>query len=300
MEESKTKQTSAFKPILDLMEPYKPLAIQCYEKIKPYLPVFKTRNWWSIYDHIVYNLDLIVPDPDPEKIDGQEGFFVQEVHIGKKIKWRAMKDPYSQLPEHFKDGLTKREDKYYVISESNGVLPLLDNNSKFIKNWDIVMLLLLLWTATVIPFEVSFREQDLVDVLFFMNRIVDVLFLIDMFVQCLRPYKDERSGRLVTNRKLILKRYAYSWLLVDLISIIPFELFYSSLNGSSTKDLSLLRLLRFLRLARLLKLLRVLKASKKLRDFKGKINLRTISMQLMNVSSAIFDAKFRLLFMCFL
>lgn len=48
--------------------------------------------------------------------------------------------------------------------------------SPFMKNWDLLMALLLLFTATVTPFEVAFLETK-VDVLFVLNRLIDSLFL---------------------------------------------------------------------------------------------------------------------------
>lgn len=41
-------------------------------RIRKYLPSLKTRPWWSVYEHIVFNLDILVPEPDPEKIEKPE------------------------------------------------------------------------------------------------------------------------------------------------------------------------------------------------------------------------------------
>lgn len=69
---------------------------------------------------------------------------------------------------------------------------LVDPNSTPMKVWDMVVLALLLFTATVTPYEVAFLSSRLGDpaevsdselnVLFFINRIVDVLFLAVRFV----------------------------------------------------------------------------------------------------------------------
>jgi hypothetical protein len=49
------------------------------------------------------------------------------------------------------------------------------DTSKFMKNWDIVLALALLFTAGVTPFEIAFLKTKL-DSLFFTNRMVDIVF----------------------------------------------------------------------------------------------------------------------------
>jgi hypothetical protein len=251
-------------------------------KLRPHLPTFKTRPWWSVYEHIVYNLDILVPDSDPEKIEKPDNGFVQEVHYNRKIRWRPVVDKNIMLSDYLKSAI-KREDYYYVAKERVSLLPFLDNHSKFVHKWDLMMILLLAWTATIIPFETAFSKSEAVDIMFLLNRIVDIMFLIDMFVQCLRPYTDPTSGALVRNHPKIIKRYARTWLLIDFASVFPFELLSFAIRDDQLSNLTLLRLLRFLRLSRLLKLLRIMRASRKLKDLKGYLNLRFVQMHVLKV-----------------
>ena len=50
-------------------------------------------------------------------------------------------------------------------------------SSPWMKNWDLLMAMLLLFTASVTPFEVAFLETE-VNFLFFLNRLVDLLFFL--------------------------------------------------------------------------------------------------------------------------
>ena len=80
----------------------------------------------------------------------------------------------------------------------------------------------------------------------------------------------------VTSRPRIAKNYLETWFLIDLIGVIPFDLFtrpsleeserpdlmaYNS-RVDNEEDLSILRVARILKLLRLAKLLRVLRASR--------------------------------------
>ncbi len=49
--------------------------------------------------------------------------------------------------------------------------------NNFHKRWDVVIVLSLLFTALVTPFEVAFLRTQL-NVLFFINRFVDIIFLL--------------------------------------------------------------------------------------------------------------------------
>lgn len=135
-------------------------AKRIYVKIKPFLPQFMSRPWWSMYDHLVYNLNILVPDHDPEKILKVDGYFIQAVHIGRKVLWRSVKDEYARLNDHMRGKLASRNiEKYVVIQENEKFLPVLDPHSSFQKRWDIVMLVLLGFTALVIPFETAYVVQ---------------------------------------------------------------------------------------------------------------------------------------------
>jgi hypothetical protein len=51
------------------------------------------------------------------------------------------------------------------------------HQNAFFKRWDIIIVLSLLFTATVTPFEVAFLRTSL-NTLFLVNRVVDCVFLV--------------------------------------------------------------------------------------------------------------------------
>jgi len=57
--------------------------------------------------------------------------------------------------------------------------------------WDQVIIVVLIWTALVTPFEVSFLEPAY-NWLFFLNRLIDSLFIMDMiFTFLMDPLTNE-------------------------------------------------------------------------------------------------------------
>ena len=68
--------------------------------------------------------------------------------------------------------------------------------SKYMRRWDMVTLVLLLYTAVVTPVEVSFMETK-IDTLFWINRAVDALFVKDIVLNFFVAIYDPEDGQLV-------------------------------------------------------------------------------------------------------
>ena len=137
---------------------------------------------------------------------------------------------------------------------------LLDPNQKFMRQWDVVTMVALLFTATVTPYEVALLETEL-DALFFVNRLVDLVFVSDMVMNFFLMYREnaELGGGMVRDKKRIRRHYLRGWFALDFISILPFDIVAFALRSSS---LGKMKALRIIRLLRLLKLVRILRASR--------------------------------------
>ncbi|KAJ3292516.1 hypothetical protein HK104_005214 [Borealophlyctis nickersoniae] len=238
----------------------------------------------TLYERLTYRLDILIPEDEPEDMEVPRGHVLQQVHYGKVHKWRVHKNPMMGLPEYLAE-VKEVDEPYTVFKEKEGMFPLFDSTSVFLKRWDLLSLVLLLFTASVTPFETAFvTGPTQIDVLFLINRAVDLVFLFDMFVQMRSPFRDAQTGKLIRKGRAIAIRYLKSWFLIDLVSIIPFELINIGQEESASKtNLSQLRLLRFMRLTRLLKLLRVLRASRKIKQWQVHINMRYATLQIMKL-----------------
>lgn len=132
--------------------------------------------------------------------------------------------------------------------------------SPFMKRWDILMALLLLFTAVVTPFETAFLETS-VNALFILNRLVDFLFFVDMAVNFLAPYqgKGKEEGQWIYDGGKIARNYLKSWFTIDLLSLLPFDLVSTFV---ASPEIQRLKVVRIVRLFRLLKLFRVFRAKR--------------------------------------
>ncbi|RHZ24734.1 hypothetical protein DYB37_000022 [Aphanomyces astaci] len=122
-------------------------------------------------------------------------------------------------------------------------------NSQFRAGWDLFMIVLLVYTSLLTPYEIAFVETVTVDGLFMVDRSVDLSFLMDMGFNFMTPFVDKENNQLIEDMGQIAQKY---------------------LTGdsggpeiSAKKDLtSHLKIIRIIRLFRLIKLVRVLRASR--------------------------------------
>ena len=107
---------------------------------------------------------------------------------------------------------------------------------------------LLLFTAVVTPFRISFYDEEPLEWII-TNTIVDVLFAIDIVLNFFSAYFDS-SEELITDKNKIAKEYLKGWFTIDFISILPIN--YAL--GSTQDYTSLARLARLPRLYKLIKM----------------------------------------------
>lgn len=151
--------------------------------------------------------------------------------------------------------------KYTSISSKILFFP----DSKFKAVWNALMIFLTLYTATVLPYQLSFIVYS--ENWLYLDGTIDSFFLLDILITFNSAYADV-TGKIVTSRKTIVKKYIKSWFFIDLISSIPLEFLYTSSPESSTK-ISYNRFIRIIRVSRLYKMLRLLRILKTLQLFRG-------------------------------
>ena len=82
------------------------------------------------------------------------------------------------------------------------------------------MIIPILYTATVMPFEIFFIEDTSVPGWLAADILITALFFLDMVVNVNIGYYDD-MGFPVTSRKLILFNYLRTHFIVDIISLFP-------------------------------------------------------------------------------
>lgn len=135
-------------------------------------------------------------------------------------------------------------------------------NGTFISIWNIIMGLVLLYTAIVDPFVLSFMDSAKWDPLFTISIIFDFTFMGDMVLTFNTAFYDE-DNQIVGDRKKIIKKYLKSWFILDLASSVPFGLLEAFILPSSNAT-RLVRISRLRNIPKLLRLSRLLKIAKNL------------------------------------
>jgi hypothetical protein len=108
-----------------------------------------------------------------------------------------------------------------VIEDETVPLPIiLMPDNKFRMGWNIVTMLLLLYTASFVPYRTSFIEEAPPG-LEAWEWVVDGLFMFDILVNFLSAY--ENSDKNIEVRlKVIARTYIQSWFIFDLAAVVPF------------------------------------------------------------------------------
>jgi CRP-like cAMP-binding protein len=133
--------------------------------------------------------------------------------------------------------------------------------SNFKSIWNICLIMLLFYTATLMPYRLSFSDKTSRDGWWYWDLLLDFGFCIDIVVNCFSAYVNS-DGETVTNNRLILWNYTKSWLLIDVIAVFPFDFINEDQDSGDSKGgyNSLIRLVRLPRLYRLVRISRVIKA----------------------------------------
>ncbi|KAK4487261.1 hypothetical protein RD792_006137 [Penstemon davidsonii] len=154
-----------------------------------------------------------------------------------------------------------REGSQYSLS--TGILPSLGARSnrrvklrsliispydKRYRVWETFLVVLVVYTAWVSPFEFGFLDKP-EGPLPIMDNIVNGFFAIDIILTFFVAYLDRTTYLLVDDQKQIAWKYATSWLALDVISTIPSEL-AQRISPKPLRTYGLYNMLRLWRLRR--------------------------------------------------
>lgn len=152
---------------------------------------------------------------------------------------------------------------------------------RYVQWWDLMTLHLLVFTALVTPYEIAFLDGLTgvgADLMFWVNQVINVIFLADMVLVFITPFEDN-DGVWVTSKQELAARYFKGMFVIDLMSIMPFDII-EALGGGG---LSSLKVLRVLKLFRLLKMLRIFRGLKIVRKYEADfaINYQALSISML-------------------
>lgn len=125
----------------------------------------------------------------------------------------------------------------------------------FFRAWETLLVILVIYSAWICPFEFAFLPYKQDDVLLVIDNIVNGFFAIDIVLTFFVAFLDNQSHLLVDEHKKIGMRYLCTWFIFDVCSTIPFQsislVFSKHRSEFEFKLLSMLRLWRLRRVSSL-------------------------------------------------
>ena len=150
--------------------------------------------------------------------------------------------------------------------------------STFMQRWDLLVVLVLFFIATVTPFEVGFLSMEY-NALYFVNRAVDLTFVFDIVLNFFVAYREktEVGGAWVFDNRKIAAHYLKGWFMLDVISAVPTDTIMLAMDGGASisggGEGTPTVAARLLRLVRLVKLIRIVRISRIFARWQASIGL---------------------------
>lgn len=135
--------------------------------------------------------------------------------------------------------------------------------------WDLIMLFLMMSNLVILPWCITFFEDQNTLPWICFNVVSDTLFLIDLILNFRTGIPEDDNSHIILDPKVIRSRYLRSWFLVDFISSIPVDYFFLVVDLEarleSAEVYRTARALRIVRFTKILSLLRLLRLSRLIR-----------------------------------
>jgi len=135
--------------------------------------------------------------------------------------------------------------------------------------WDVSTMMLVLFDAMVLPFQMAYKEDagDEFDV--FWLWMTTCFFATDIVMNFFTAFAagkkdtDFEPGRMITSKSRIARHYSRTWLPIDVVSTVPWGTLSSLLTGDSNSRSGqlgkLTKVVKFVRFMRLMRMLRLAK-----------------------------------------
>ncbi|XP_047672453.1 potassium/sodium hyperpolarization-activated cyclic nucleotide-gated channel 2 [Tachysurus fulvidraco] len=141
--------------------------------------------------------------------------------------------------------------------------------SDFRFYWDLVMLFLMMSNLVILPWCITFFEDQNTLPWIMFNMASDTLFLTDLVLNFRTGLLEDDNSNIILDPKVIRRRYLQGWFLVDFISSIPVDYIFLAVDLEarleSAEVYRTARALRIVRFTKILSLLRLLRLSRLIR-----------------------------------
>jgi hypothetical protein len=174
----------------------------------------------------------------------------------------------------------KREIDGKIKNERWLIMP----ESQFKKIWNMIITVLLIYTAIFVPYKTAFVDGSSLGSIIF-DTCIDTLFISDLFVNFFSAF-EKKDKTIETRHAYIAVDYLKTWFFLDIMSCIPVQLMELDQASGESSNASDVKLLRLARLPRLYRLIRILRLFKMLRLLKYNSSFKKI-FEAMKMNSGI-------------
>ena len=207
----------------------------------------------------------------------------------------------TDLQNHYKQNIdevistkTEKREHFRAINEQEEEVKLqedkwiLTSNSYFKRIWDQLIAITLLYTATVMPYQLAFQDEHFWDAWVILELIIDAIFSVDIAVNFLSEVVLD-DGTVETDRHKIALLYLKGWFTVDILACLPFTIidYFLQNDDNSTSAGKYNNIMRLSRLPRLYKLLRVVRLIKAAHRYQNS-GMMYVVQDLLQVNSRMF------------
>jgi len=129
--------------------------------------------------------------------------------------------------------------------------------------WDIFTGVQVVIVCFLLPFEICYMDSQNIPTSYWWTMLQDAMtytFMVDLFVNFFTAYRARSHSPLISDFRMIAKRYSKTWFFPDFLAAFPYQLF--DLNSASGNNLTLGKMGRFSRFARLIRLARLFRLVK--------------------------------------
>lgn len=155
--------------------------------------------------------------------------------------------------------------------------PIVDPKSGRKLIWDSIIIVIVLYSAIIVPIEVGFPDIDLGTPWQIISMIAAAIFFLDVVQNFFVGYYENDDEAMVTDRKAIAVRYLNSWFLLDLLAVMPTDYIIDLMHADNqSKTVASLKLTRMIRLVRVTKLVRLLKLNQFIMKIEDELELDSV------------------------
>jgi hypothetical protein len=138
------------------------------------------------------------------------------------------------------------------------LIPVQDPESVFIRSWNWMILLPIVWLCVITTCRLGFGEnrQTRMGIIIFCDWVSEIVFLADVLLHFRIGFLDHVTDELIMDERPVALKYLRTWFVPDLLSSIPIEMSHLNTYESSSRS-SWIFVVKVLRLSKIFRLRKV-------------------------------------------